>query len=171
MYCKYLILFDDVVKLPQRADLISKAWGERNPVSFFQSDEDLNKATFLDVSINKWEVNPKWSDEYDVAPLVRIEILRGSAVKDFTSENHIIVPSDTLSALVFSLDDGYKNIDILLLTRLVYEIKNFIECIVYGCNSLPYQEINPDTFFDKLPGIRDLNANILNCISNCSLQS
>lgn len=120
MRARYVAVIGAGVVLPERELLISLAWGAA-PVSCFQDRESLDDCSFLDLKVNKWEVNADWSRGQYEEPFIRIEILRGAALAEYM---HNEVPSLPVSdigeaVLVFELDEGGSKLDEVLLLRLV----------------------------------------------------
>ncbi|MDG9762597.1 hypothetical protein, partial [Stenotrophomonas sp. GD04064] len=53
---KYAVSMHSSIVLPQRSAWVRAAWGDL-PVSYFQSDENLNDCGFIDLKVNKWEIS------------------------------------------------------------------------------------------------------------------
>lgn len=123
MYSKYLVLIDKNNKLPDRVSLVEKAWGDL-PVSHIQDAEDLNEASYLDLKVNKWEVNGKWSTKQNQEPWIRIEILRGESLLRFVNQNDFGFPVDQSDSFLMTfeldeLDEGWLDVDYALIANLV----------------------------------------------------
>ncbi|HEL3778442.1 TPA: hypothetical protein UOA91_003115 [Stenotrophomonas maltophilia] len=116
---KYAIALHASVVLPQRDAWIHAAWGDV-PVSHFQSDEDLNNCSFLDLKVNKWEIGSEERAE-ESEPFIRVEILRAHALVEHLGETVYRPPADAAQEiiLVLELDDGGNELDEGLLKRLV----------------------------------------------------
>lgn len=72
---KYAISVHSSIVLPQRSVWLRAAWGDL-PVSYFQSDENLNDCGFIDLKVNKWEISGS-RFQGDLDPFIRVEILKG----------------------------------------------------------------------------------------------
>lgn len=116
---KYAIALHASVVLPQRDAWIHAAWDDV-PVSHFQSDEDLNNCSFLDLKVNKWEIGSEERAE-ESEPFIRVEILRAHALVEHLGETVYRQPVDAAQEiiLVLELDDGGNELDEGLLKRLV----------------------------------------------------
>jgi len=79
---KYAVSMHSSTVLPQRSAWVSAAWGDL-PVSHFQSDENLNDCSFIDLKVNKWEISGSRL-QWGLDPFIRAEILkaRGPAMAD-----------------------------------------------------------------------------------------
>jgi len=130
MVSKYFIFFDKKILIPARNTWIKKAWGNL-PYSYVQDDEDLNKATYLDLKINKWEVDRKWSTHQAEEPWIRIELLNGVDVSNCLSENGFNHEKTPGFLLFFELDGDGDEIDYDLLDSLVASLVNQQECNIY----------------------------------------
>lgn len=117
---RYAVVLGPGSILPDRELLISQAWGNV-PVSYVQDHEDLNECSFLDLKINKWEVNSQWSSTQDSESWIRIEILKGKVLEEYLQNEgcplSVEVARETL--VVFELDEGGIAVDDMLLLRLV----------------------------------------------------
>jgi len=133
VYSKYIVLIDKSASLPSRIHLLGEAWGKEIPVSFVQDNEELDAASYLDVKVNKWEANSKWSDIQNEEPWIRIEILRDSSLINFLDENKSQFPVDKKNyfLVVLELDNGRQEIDQVLLALLVKIISATHECYAY----------------------------------------
>jgi len=133
MYSKYIVVIDKGISLPSRICLLEDAWGKKVPVSFVQDDEELDAASYLDVKVNKWEANSKWSNMQDEEPWIRIEILRNGNLVNFLSENEFqfSVDSENYFLVVLELDEGWQEIDQVILARLVKIISATHQCYAY----------------------------------------
>lgn len=126
MYSKYIVLIDKDVPLPSRASIVGGAWGEDIPVSFVQDNEVLNEASYLDLKVNKWEANSKWSEMQDQEPWIRVEIYRNEQIKKFLRDNGLrfAFDSEDYSLVALELDEGWQELDQVMLGRVV---KVFVE--------------------------------------------
>lgn len=53
---RYAVVVESGSDLPDREILVSRAWGDV-PVSYIQDQEAFNDCSFLDLKVNKWELN------------------------------------------------------------------------------------------------------------------
>lgn len=106
--------------LPERDALVAQAWGDV-PVSYFQDAGRLSACSFLDIKVNKWELNSEWSREQGGEPFIRIELLREDSREDMSRVESFSPPMDGKreALIVFELDDGGNEVDEVLLLRLV----------------------------------------------------
>ncbi|BFM49948.1 hypothetical protein [Marinomonas sp. THO17] len=153
MYSKYIVLIDNKVPLPSRASIVNDAWGESIPVSFVQDAEVLNDASYLDLKVNKWEANGKWSEMQEQEPWIRVETYRDERVREFLDENQLrlTVNNKNCFLVALELDDGWQEIDQVLLACVVKalvkiqniyaydDVKGYIDCGDY-LKSLPSKE-------------------------------
>lgn len=130
MYPKYVVLIKKDARLPSRQVLLDEAWGENMPISYIQDEEALDAASYLDIKVNKWEINPAWSTLQDEEPWIRIEIFRKKGVDEFRGgiARNFSSNLEGYILLSFELDDGWDEIDLLLLGRLVKVISINNEC-------------------------------------------
>lgn len=100
--------------------LIVQAWGDV-PVSYVQDNECINECSFLDLKVNKWEINRRWSDRQSIEPWIRIEILRGQLLDEYLENKNcpLCIDSACESLISFELDEGGIDLDELLLLRFV----------------------------------------------------
>jgi hypothetical protein len=143
---EYVVAVGREASLPPRNVLINQAWGAL-PVSYFQDHEDIDECSFLDLKVNKWEVNNLWAGR-GVEPTIRIDILKGAALGDFM-RNHDFQKSCVAyeRLLVLKLDEGAEAIDEMLLLRLisvfvgigkVYVLRQRVEEMIEGSiNAIP----------------------------------
>ncbi|MDD0973161.1 hypothetical protein [Pseudomonas fontis] len=148
MNSQYVVVLEQGTVFPQRELLISEAWGEV-PVSYFQDQEISSECTFLDLKVNKWEINSQWSSQQDSEPWIRIEILKGKMLEDFLQNKERLLPVDDLpeTLLVFELDDAGTELDDMLLLRLVSVFHNGSK-IYRWCDG--FQEVSEDAFASML---------------------
>ncbi|HHA2536782.1 TPA: hypothetical protein ACOEBE_004477 [Stenotrophomonas maltophilia] len=104
--------------IPERESLVCQAWGEV-PISYFQDHESLNECSFIDLKVNKWEINAEWSRKSEVEPWIRIEILRGGAVAEYLVAQGLSLVVEGGALLSIEMDDGGGEIDEILLVNLV----------------------------------------------------
>ncbi|WP_092418662.1 hypothetical protein [Pseudomonas sp. NFPP07] len=120
MSSRYAVVLGPGSILPDRGFLISQAWGDV-PVSYVQDHEIFNECRFLDLKINKWELNSRWSNKQDSEPWIRIEILKGQVLEEYLQNEgcplSVEVARETL--MIFDLDEGGSAVDDMLLLRLV----------------------------------------------------
>lgn len=115
--------------LPARAALLADAWGDL-PVSYMQGHENLNKASFIDAKVNKWEVNHRWGDVYGIEPTVRVELLKGDALKAYVDDEQWVpkVDLETDRLVVLERDEGGSEIDDVLALALLSVFARGGEC-------------------------------------------
>ncbi|WP_238704396.1 hypothetical protein [Pseudomonas sp. RU47] len=106
--------------MPDREILVSRAWGDV-PVSYIQDQESFNDCSFLDLKVNKWELNKKWSAKQNSELWIRIEKLKGVALDDFLYRDGSLWPVDMAekTLIIIELDEGGSALDHCLLLRLV----------------------------------------------------
>ncbi|WP_053162415.1 hypothetical protein [Pseudomonas brassicacearum] len=160
MGSKYAVVLGQDTVLPERDSLISQAWGDV-PVSYVQDQEIFSECSFLDLKINKWEVNTQWSSRQGSEPWIRIEILKEKALEEYLQdEGHSLpveVSRDVL--VVFELDEGGVALDEMLLLHLVSVF--YKSCKVYKwCDD--FQEVNEETF-TTLPATHIIQERLLRC--------
>ncbi|KQV15875.1 hypothetical protein ASC74_26140 [Pseudomonas sp. Root329] len=117
---KFVVAFDRNDQLPERREWLSEAWGDV-PTTHFQSDESMLDSIFIDLKINKWELNAAWSSRQGLAPIIRIEILRDESLVEFVN-NHASLICDEVDAkvlMVFELEGESMDVDFIILMRLV----------------------------------------------------
>lgn len=146
--------------LPERDCLIRKAWGNV-PVSYFQDEEDLNACSFLDLKINKWEINGEWSCRQFEEPWIRIEVLRGQVLVEHLRAETWSPPMNSAeeTLIIFKLDEGGSELDEVLLLRLV--------SVFFGDGKLyrwcdGFQEIGEGAIA-ALPTLQALQERMLKC--------
>jgi hypothetical protein len=117
---RYAVVVESGSDLPDREILVSRAWGDV-PVSYFQDQESFNDCSFLDLKVNKWELNKEWSAQHDSELWIRIEKLKGVALDDFLRRDGSLWPVDMAekTLMIIELDEGGSALDHCLLLRLV----------------------------------------------------
>lgn len=119
MNIKYIVVIESESSLPDRRFLVGQAWGDL-PISYFQDGEVFGEGAFLDLKVNKWEINSKWSAKQDNEPWIRIEVLQGRTAEEFINNTMCPLPEVLNKKLiVMELDEGGGAIDEMLLQRLV----------------------------------------------------
>ena len=117
---RYAVVLGAGSILPDRGFLIGQAWGDV-PVSYVQDHEVFNECSFLDLKINKWEINSQWSSKQESEPWIRIEILKGQVLEEYLRNKgcplSVEVARETL--IIFEMDEGGAAVDDMLLLRLV----------------------------------------------------
>jgi hypothetical protein len=153
MSSKYAAVLRRETSLPERELLIGQAWGDV-PVSYVQDQECLNDCSFLDLKINKWEVNPNWSGRQDSDVWIRIEILKEARLVEYLQNEvcPLSVDVDHEILVVFELDEGWSAFDNLLLLRLVSAFCDFSK-IYKWCGI--FQELSSGVF-SCLPSKNDI---------------
>jgi hypothetical protein len=150
MHSKYIILIDKGIKLPNIRSLFNKAWGHDLPISFIRDAQDLESACFVDVKVNKWEANEKWSGIQLEEPWIRIEIVRNQALEEFIMENEIqgLVDSKKMFLIALELDGQATEIDRILIGYLVKAIADTHRAYIYDES---YQYIDCSEYLQSLP--------------------
>jgi hypothetical protein len=117
---RYVVVLESGSSLPEREFLVSQAWGSV-PVSYVQDEEAFNECSFLDLKVNKWEVNSEWSNKQDSEPWIRIEKFKGDALEELLQKEGCRWASEMAgkTLMVIELDDGGTKLDYFLLLRLV----------------------------------------------------
>lgn len=118
MGTRYVVVLVAEGMIPERESLVRQAWGEV-PISYFQDHESLNECSFIDLKVNKWEVNAEWSRKSEVEPWIRIEILRGGAVAEYLVAQGLSLVVERGGVLSIEMDDGGCEVDEILLVNLV----------------------------------------------------
>lgn len=137
MSVRYVVVFEAGSILPDREFLISKAWGNL-PVSYVQDHETLNECSYFDLKVNKWEVNSSWSDKQESEPWIRIEILKGGALKEYLHNENcpLSIDFECETLMIFWLDEGGAEMDEILLLRLVsvfygrFKVYIWSDCVI-----------------------------------------
>lgn len=157
MSFKFFVVSKARDQLPACAALLADAWGDL-PVSYMQGDENLNKASFIDAKVNKWEVNRRWGDVYGIEPTVRVELLKGDALKTYVTDEKW-VPEVDLEAdrlVVLERDEGGSEIDDVLAIALLSVFARGGEC--YRLEEGLYRL--GEAFFSALPSKDTIRAAI-----------
>ncbi|RFD26913.1 hypothetical protein CER19_20020 [Pseudomonas sp. GL93] len=143
MNIRYAVVLEAGSILPDRDFLISQAWGDV-PVSYVQDHEVFNECSYLDLKINKWEVNREWSNRPDSDAWIRIEILRAQNLEEYLRSDECSLPIDTEcdALLTFELDEGGGVMDEMLLLRLLSVFYGQFK--VYRCSDF-IEEVSADT--------------------------
>jgi len=117
---RYAVVVESGSDLPDREILVSRAWGDV-PVSHIQDQEAFNDCSFLDLKVNKWELNREWSAKQNSELCIRIEKLKGAALDDFLHRDGSLWPVDLAekTLMIIELDEGGSALDHCLLLRLV----------------------------------------------------
>lgn len=117
---RYAVVVESGSDLPDREILVRRAWGDV-PVSYIQDQESFNDCSFLDLKVNKWELNKKWSAKQNSELWIRIEKLKGVALDEFLHRDGSLWPVDMAekTLMIIELDEGGSALDHCLLLRLV----------------------------------------------------
>ncbi|MHA3735421.1 hypothetical protein ACXR0M_07055 [Pseudomonas sp. Eth.TT006] len=117
---RFAVVVESGSDLPDRDILVSRAWGDV-PVSYIQDQEAFNDCSFLDLKVNKWELNREWGDKQDSECWIRIEKFKGATLEDFLREDGAFWPVDMSgkTLMIIELDEGGSELDQCLLLRLV----------------------------------------------------
>lgn len=144
MSSRYAVVLEAGSILPDRESLISQAWGDV-PVSYVQDHEIFNECSFLDLKVNKWELNSQWSSKQQSEVWIRIEILKGQVLEEYLKNEGCPVPVEAAceTLIVFELDEGNSAVDNMLLLRLI---------------SVFYERFRVYKWSDR---IEEMNANII----------
>lgn len=160
MGTKFIVVLKGGVKLPERKFLIDQAWGDF-PVSYFQDDESLGECNFLDIKVNKWEINSEWSVLQGDAPWIRVEMLRGASLEEYLNDQGVfpLINGCGELLLVFELDDGGNELDEILLLRLV---------MVFWGGGVIYRwddgfHVVDESVLASLPGLGVVRSRLLRC--------
>jgi hypothetical protein len=156
----YAVILGMGSSLPDRGLLLSQAWGDV-PVSYIQDHEDTNECTFLDLKVNKWEVNSQWSNKQVSEPWIRIEMLKGQALEQYMRGEGLPFPIEVEheALMIFELDEGGTELDEMLLLRLlsvfcgsskVYRLSNCIEDV-------------SESIIDTLPSCHTVRELLIKC--------
>lgn len=96
----------------ERDPLLRRAWGDL-PVSFCQDQEDLNACAYLDVKVNKWEIDKRWSAIQPREPWIRLEFFRGDSLRVFLAECGVslVIWGAPECLVVLRIDEGGWEID------------------------------------------------------------
>ena len=115
----YVVVLNAGEAIPERSSLVYQAWGDV-PFSYFQGHESMAESGFLDLKVNKWEVNAEWSRNSDGEPWIRIEIVRGARVAEWLATHGLACMAGMGGVLLIAeMDDGGGELDEVLLARLV----------------------------------------------------
>lgn len=153
MGSKYAAVLRRETSLPERELLIAQAWGDV-PVSYVQDQERLNECSFIDLKINKWEINSKWSGQQDSDVWIRVEILKEAALVEYLQNEvcPLSVDVEHQILVIFELDEGWSAFDNLLLLRLISAFCGFSK-IYKWCGI--FQELSSGVF-SCLPSKNDI---------------
>ncbi|OUM05708.1 hypothetical protein BW686_20365 [Pseudomonas syringae] len=157
---KYAVALGSGAVLPERENLILQAWGDV-PVSHFQDEDVLNDCSFLDLKINKWEVNKQWSAQQESEPWIRMEILRGQALEDYLQNDGEMLRHATQheALVVVELDEGGLDIDDFLLMRLISVFSERFKVYRF-CDG--YQEVHEEALA-SLPARNAVMERLVGC--------
>ena len=100
---KYVVVLDAGSDLPERDYLISNAWGDV-PVSYVQDEVAFNECSFLDLKVNKWEVNNEWSKQQVSEPWIRIEKVEGEVLNDFLLNESSSWPKENVPEKIITIE-------------------------------------------------------------------
>ena len=160
MGSKYAVILDQDIVLPERDLLVSQAWGDA-PVSYVQDQEIFNECSFLDLKVNKWQVNAQWSSRQGSEPWIRIEILKEQALEEYLQDEGHSLPIEVSHEIlvVFELDEGGVGLDEILLLHLVSAFyKN--RKVYRWCDD--FKEVSEETF-TTLPAQHTIQERLLKC--------
>ncbi|WP_057434797.1 hypothetical protein [Pseudomonas syringae group genomosp. 3] len=157
---KYAVALDSGVVLPERENLIRQAWGDV-PVSHFQDEDVLNDCSFLDLKINKWEVNKQWSVQQESEPWIRMEILRGQALEEYLRNDGEALRNNTQheALVVIEMDEGGMEIDDFLLMRFISVFNESFKVYRF-CDG--FQEVNKEVLA-SIPARNTIMERLVGC--------
>ncbi|WP_434771303.1 hypothetical protein [Pseudomonas entomophila] len=142
MNVKYLAIFNKNSRPPERQALVNKSWGDL-PTSYIQGGEKINDSDYLDIKVNKWEVNPLWSKRQSPEPFIRIEILKdkklNAYLKSFGLTDRLAVESNF--AMAIELDEGEIDIDQALMLNLLAVLSDFSEIFKLTRDDASFEKI------------------------------
>jgi hypothetical protein len=158
---KYVVVLDAGTDLPERDYLISNAWGDA-PVSYVQDEVAFNECSFLDLKVNKWEVNNEWSKQQVSEPWIRIEKVEGEVLNDFLLNEGSAWPKENVpeKIITIELDEGGSEVDEILLQRLIAVF--FGRFKVYRCSDR-IEEVSQGTI-DTIPTLDAIHERIRRCL-------
>lgn len=112
MSTQYWILLKNGHCIPEREMLLSSAWGDL-PVSYSQDHEEINFCSYLDVKVNKWEIDKKWSKVQFPEPNISIEFFRKKELAAFLDGKHLpfVVNREHDTLVILQVDVGGWDID------------------------------------------------------------
>jgi len=106
MHPTYFVVLEAGRRLPERSALLKRAWGDL-PVSYIQDRAKINSCSYLDVKVNKWEVDKRWSIMSTQEACIRIEFLRRDKLANFINERDLPLAVNTGSDVLVVLQiDG-----------------------------------------------------------------
>lgn len=118
---RYAVFLGSNYHFPSRGMLFSCAWGSL-PASYFQDDEALEKCSFIDMKVNKWEVNERWRLRQADEPWIRVELVRGDDVAEYLAAFSSVLPAGRIinTVALFDMDEGAEEVDEILLLRIAF---------------------------------------------------
>lgn len=154
---RYAVILESGSVLPERELLVSEAWGSV-PVSYVQDQEIFNECSFLDLKVNKWEINSQWSSKQDLEPLIRIEKLTDEGLEEFLQQDGCRWSLDMAGKklIIIEMDEGGGAVDDMLLMRLLSVFHARFK--VYSCSD-SIEELS-DASFPTQQSVRD---RLINC--------
>jgi len=160
MCSKYLVVCDRRENFPSRVEWLDRAWGEV-PVSYVQDGEELRSTSYLDVKVNKWELNSGWSGRQVDEPWIRIEFFRDNFLKSFVEENAFPFDLDFSSdmLLVFELDDGWLDVDKYLIENIVCVLSEKCRCYLWRGRF----ELLGREYFKNIPSKIEVKNMLIDC--------
>jgi len=149
---RYAVILESESVLPERELLVSEAWGSV-PVSYVQDQEIFNECSFLDLKVNKWEVDSQWSSKQDLEPLIRIEKLTDEGLEEFLQQEGCRWSLDMAGKklIIIEMDEGGGAVDDMLLMRLLSVFHARFK--VYSCSD-SIEELS-DASFPTQQSVRD----------------
>lgn len=157
---KYLVVLEPDSVLPEREHMIRQAWGSV-PVSYVHDDEDFNECDFLDLKVNKWEINSEWSSKQVNEPWIRIEKVEGERLDEFFQKNNGHCPVEIKSSklMVIEIDEDGHPVDEILLLLLVSVFYGRFKVYLWSDS---VEELGADAIAG-LPDQESIRNRLINC--------
>lgn len=142
MSIKYLTIFNKNSTPPERQDLINRAWGDL-PTSHIQGGEKIKDSDYLDIKVNKWEVNPLWSKRQSPEPFIRIEILKDEKLNSYLKSSGLTdrLAVESNFAMVIEMDEGAIDIDQVLMLNLFAVLSNFSDIFKLSHDDASFEKL------------------------------
>ncbi|HDS1578932.1 hypothetical protein WG628_05020 [Stenotrophomonas maltophilia] len=155
----YVVVLNAGETIPERNSLVHQAWGDV-PFSYFQGHESMAESEFLDLKVNKWEINAEWSRNPDGEPWIRIEIVREARVAEWLATHGLAQMAGMGGVLlIVEMDEGGGELDEVLLARLVSVFSPGNRALLW-CNGL--HEIDGE-YISRLPSREDVLERLRRC--------
>ncbi len=155
----YVVVLNAGETIPERNSLVHQAWGDV-PFSYFQGHESMAESEFLDLKVNKWEINAEWSRNPDGELWIRIEIVREARVAEWLATHGLAWMAGMGGVLLIAeMDEGGGELDEILLARLVSVLSPGNRAFLW-CNGL--HEIDGE-YISRLPSREDVLERLRRC--------